>query len=52
MWLATELETLAQQYVNVLQIGGGVVLSDAQVDEALDAFAGYGLQDQPPQAGK
>lgn len=45
MWLAEELETLAQQYVNVLQIGGGAVLSDAEIAVALDAFAGYGLKD-------
>lgn len=46
MWLMTELETLAHQYVNVMQIGGPVLLSDAEITEALDAFAGYGLQDQ------
>jgi L-fuculose-phosphate aldolase len=45
MWLATELEALAQQYFNVLQIGGGVILSDAEIAEAMAAFDGYGLQD-------
>ena len=44
MWLAVELETLAHQYFNALQIGGGVVLSQAEIAVALDAFAGYGLQ--------
>lgn len=44
MFLAAELETLAQQYFNVLQIGGGVVLSDAQIIETAEAMAsrGYG----------
>jgi L-fuculose-phosphate aldolase len=50
MWLATELEALAHQYFNALQIGGGVVLSDAEIAEALGAFAGYGLQDTAPGA--
>lgn len=45
MWLATELEALAQQYFNVLQIGGGVILSDAEIAETMAAFDGYGLQD-------
>ncbi|WP_118135557.1 class II aldolase/adducin family protein [Oceanicella sp. SM1341] len=43
MWLAVELETLARQYHNALLIGGAVVLSDAQIEETLAAFKGYGL---------
>ena len=46
MWLAAELEALARQYFNVLQIGGGVILSDGEIAEAIAAFDGYGLQDQ------
>jgi L-fuculose-phosphate aldolase len=39
------LETLAHQYVASLAIGGPVLLSQAQIAEALGAFAGYGLQE-------
>lgn len=45
MWLAVELEVLAQQYFNTLLIGGGVVLDDAQIAETAAAFGSYGLQD-------
>ncbi len=41
--LAVELETLAAQYIRVLQMGEPVLLSDAQMDEALAAFSGYGI---------
>lgn len=44
MWLAVELETLAKQYALALQIGGMVVLSDAEIDEVLLGFASYGLK--------
>lgn len=44
MWRAVELETLAQQYCISISIGGPVLLSDADIDETLSAFAGYGLQ--------
>lgn len=40
--LAVEVETLAAQYIRVLQMGEPVLLSDAQMDEALAAFSGYG----------
>ncbi len=40
--LAVEVETLAAQYVRVLQIGEPVLLSDKQMDEVIDAFSGYG----------
>ncbi|TVQ57361.1 MAG: class II aldolase [Rhodobacteraceae bacterium] len=49
MWRAVELETIAKQYYLSLAIGGPVLLSDAEIGETLDAFAGYGLQDD---AGK
>ncbi|MBV8566326.1 MAG: class II aldolase/adducin family protein, partial [Methylobacteriaceae bacterium] len=63
MWLAVELETIAKQYYMSLLIGGPVLLSEAQIAETREAFAGYGLQDakgtsgrqsaaaQPPAAG-
>jgi L-fuculose-phosphate aldolase len=41
-WLAQELEALAHQYLHALQIGGGYVLSAAEVAEAAEGFAGYG----------
>ncbi len=44
-WLAHELEALAHQYYHVLQIGGGHVLSPADLAEARTGFASYGLQD-------
>lgn len=49
MWRAVELETIARQYYHSLLIGGPVLLSDAAIDETLNSFAGYGLQDD---AGK
>lgn len=45
MWRAVELETLAKQYVTILQTGiDPVILTDEQIDETLAAFGGYGLQ--------
>ena len=46
MWLAVELETLAKQYHLALQIGGAVILSDAEIADAAKGFASYGLQDK------
>lgn len=44
MWRAVELETLARQYYHSLQLDGGpVILSDAEINEVLEGFAGYGL---------
>lgn len=51
MWRAIELEAIAKQYYLSLSIGGPVLLSEAEIDEALAAFAGYGVQD-PPAAAK
>lgn len=41
-WLAHELEALAHQYWHVVQIGGGVILTPAELAEAAAGFAGYG----------
>lgn len=41
-WLAHELEALAHQYYHLLQIGGGVILTPAELAEAAAGFAGYG----------
>lgn len=42
LWLAQELETLAHQHYHAALLGGGHVLSDAEVAEAAAAFADYG----------
>jgi L-fuculose-phosphate aldolase len=47
MWLAVELETLARQYVLSLSVGGPVLLTMAEVEEARRAFAGYGPRETP-----
>ncbi len=51
MWRAIELETIAKQYYLSLQIGGPTLLSDAEVDETIAAFAGYGVQDDDGRGG-
>ncbi len=43
--LAREVELLAKQYCISLQIGGPVLLSEEQMQEALDKFSTYGKQD-------
>lgn len=43
--LAREVETLAAQYVAALQVGEPHILSESQMAEALERFAGYGQQD-------
>ncbi len=40
--LALEVETLAAQYIRVLQMGEPILLTDAQMDEVINAFSGYG----------
>lgn len=42
MWLAAELEALARQYWQSLQIGGPVLLTEAELADALRQFSGYG----------
>lgn len=41
MWLAVEVETLARQYVLALQIGGPVLLTDAEMKQVFERFARY-----------
>lgn len=51
MWRAVELETLARQYYHSLLLAGGpVLLSDAEIDEVLEGFSGYGLASTVPAA--
>ena len=45
MWRAIELETIARQYCLSLQIGGPVLLSDAEIERTHREFASYGLQE-------
>jgi L-fuculose-phosphate aldolase len=49
--LAREVETLAEQYLKTLQIGGGPILGDAEMAEVLEKFKTYGQQ-RPAKARK
>ena len=40
------IEILAQQYMRTLQMGGAVMLPDAEMDRVLEAFKGYGAHAQ------
>jgi L-fuculose-phosphate aldolase len=44
LWLAIEVETLAKQFWHARQAGVPVLLSDAQMAEALEKFKSYGKQ--------
>lgn len=44
MWRAVELETLARQFWCALQIGGPVLLSDAEIADTARGFGSYGMQ--------
>ena len=44
LWLANELEALAHQHYHTLLIGGGHVLSDAELHDTFKGFATYGTQ--------
>ena len=43
MWLAVEVETLARQYVNCLQLGEPPLLSSQEIENVMNRMAGYGL---------
>ena len=47
LWLAVELEVLAAQYWHALPLGP-VLLDEAEVAEAVEAFRGYGVQAAGP----
>ncbi|MDZ4096697.1 MAG: class II aldolase/adducin family protein [Paracoccaceae bacterium] len=47
MWLVDELEALAHHYYHSLAIGGGHILTDAQIAETAAAFSGYGVGARP-----
>jgi len=42
MWLAVEVEALAQQYLDCLKIGEPPVLEDAEIERVRKKFANYG----------
>ncbi len=42
--LAAEVETLARQYIDVLGLGGGHILDDAEMDRVIARFKSYGKQ--------
>jgi L-fuculose-phosphate aldolase len=44
LWLANEVEVMAQQYLLACQLGPPPLLSDAQMNEVLQEFKGYGLR--------
>ena len=46
MWLAVELEAIAEQYCLALQLGQPVVLSEAEIADTARGFSTYGLQDR------
>lgn len=46
MWLAVELEAIAEQYCLALQLGQPVVLSGAEIADTARGFSTYGLQDR------
>jgi L-fuculose-phosphate aldolase len=45
-WLAFELEALAHQYVHLIPLGGGHLLSEAEIDRVAQGFSSYGVQAQ------
>ncbi len=47
MWLAVEVETLARQYVNCLQLGEPSVLSPEEIENVAKRISNYGLYSQP-----
>jgi L-fuculose-phosphate aldolase len=44
LWLANEVEVLAQQYLLACQLGTPPVLSDEAINEVIEKFKGYGLR--------
>lgn len=44
LWLAGEVEVLAQQYILSLMLGGPTLLSDDDVGRAIERFRAYGVR--------
>jgi L-fuculose-phosphate aldolase len=51
LWLAKEVEVLAQQYLLSLQIGRPTILPDDEVDRIMEKFQSYGPQPQAKDEG-
>lgn len=47
MWLAREVETLAQQYVMSLTLGGPTLLGEAEIATVVEKFSRYGPRAKP-----
>jgi L-fuculose-phosphate aldolase len=47
MWLAVEVETLAHQYINCLQLGEPPLLSSEEIRNVADRMENYGLYSAP-----
>ena len=50
LWLAGEVEVLAAQYLQVLQVGGGVLLTATELEAVREQFRDYGLRQPAPVA--
>lgn len=50
LWLAVEVETLAQQYVGSLQIGEPRILPDEEIQRVLEKFRDYGPRRKPSES--
>lgn len=46
LWLANELEALAHQHFHASLMGGGHILSEAEIADTLKGFADYGAQEK------
>ena len=46
LWLATEIETIAHMYVNLLQSNAVRVLPDEEIERVLEKFKNYGLREK------
>lgn len=44
LWLAAELEALAHQHYHALAIGGGHILTDAEIEDTARGFERYGVR--------
>ncbi|WP_461538367.1 L-fuculose-phosphate aldolase [Spongorhabdus nitratireducens] len=46
LWLATEVETMAHMYVNLLQADAVRILPDEEMERVLEKFKNYGLREK------
>lgn len=44
LWLAKEVEVLAQQYFITVQLGGPILLTDEEIHRVIDKMKGYGAR--------